>query len=391
MAETLAPLVYGTVVGRFLAMVADSKDDADIFPDAVPLTGSIVFTPEVNAVHVRTATPAPATVLPMPIKAELDAQGYISLNGVRGISLLASNDPSTIPSGFKYTVSFTNVRHGESIVRYADFPIEVLAGQTVDLTLVAPATGTGATVVVATTSALNQAIAEAETRIIAALASSGSGGSTGPDLTQEVADARFVADNAYRMADEGKSAAAAADQNADEAYLLASQGVSAAENAAIVAARAEGKADAASGAASTADGKAVAAGTAATGASSAAATADGKAVAAQATATNAASAASTADGKAVAAQTTATNAASAAATADGKAVTAGQAAAAAQATANAAYVKPQGGIVEADLASAVTSKLNAMPTVLVLASSTSTVPAGTPANTLVITPSAATA
>lgn len=143
MAETLSPLVYGKVVGRFLAAVGDSTDDADVYPDAVPLSGTVTFTPSAAALLVPVASPDPATVLPVPVVTTLDAGGYISINSQRGVYLLATNDPSVNPQGYTYDVSFSGLSVNGQSVKYADIQIQVLANQTTDLTLVTPVAASG--------------------------------------------------------------------------------------------------------------------------------------------------------------------------------------------------------------------------------------------------------
>lgn len=138
MAETLSPLVYGRVVGRFLAMVGDTSDDPDAYPDAIPLQGTLTFTARPTSMLVQTAQPTPATIVPFPVTATLDSQGYLTRNGVQGVWLLASNDPSVNPTGFTYTVSFTNLSAQGQGVNYAPFDFQVPAGGSVDLSLVAP-------------------------------------------------------------------------------------------------------------------------------------------------------------------------------------------------------------------------------------------------------------
>lgn len=148
MVETLSPLVYGKVVGRFLAMVGDSTADADAFPDAVPVSGFVTFTARPSSVLVQSGVPAPATVLPFPVTATLDSDGYLSRNGARGVWLVASDDPSVNPTGFTYTVTFSNLAAAGSAVQYGAFDISVPAGGTVDLTLVAPLSATVGQIVI---------------------------------------------------------------------------------------------------------------------------------------------------------------------------------------------------------------------------------------------------
>ncbi len=148
MVETLSPLVYGKVVGRFLAIVGDSNSDLDLDPDAIPLTGTVTFVPRPSSVLVQTAQPAPATVLPMTVTATLDASGYISRNGQQGVYLVATNDPSVNPTNFTYTVNFLNFAAAGVGVSYGSFDISVPANGTVDLALVAPLSATVGQIVV---------------------------------------------------------------------------------------------------------------------------------------------------------------------------------------------------------------------------------------------------
>lgn len=140
MVETLYPLAYGRVTGRFLAAVGDSTDDTDVLPDAVPVSGTVTFTPSAAALLVPSATPDPATVLPVPVTCTLDDQGYLSRNGVRGVWLMATNDVSVNPTGYTYTVSFTGLNAAGQSVKYSDFSISVLSATTQDLSVLAPVT-----------------------------------------------------------------------------------------------------------------------------------------------------------------------------------------------------------------------------------------------------------
>jgi hypothetical protein len=126
---------YGTVTGRFLATVADTTGDPDNFPDEVPVTGKVRFTPSVSAVIAETEG---AIVLPTPITADLDSEGYISLNGVRGVSLIATNSTGINPTDFTYTLAFIDLKYGTTALTYRSFNIELPANTTVDLSDVTP-------------------------------------------------------------------------------------------------------------------------------------------------------------------------------------------------------------------------------------------------------------
>lgn len=142
MVEQLPVIKYGTVSGRFLAAAADSKADSDANPDGYPITGQVSFTPSVSALIIDSALP-PVTVLPVKITADLDAAGYISLNGARGITLVATDDDNTNPRDFTYLVEFsglkfTNADGFSTSVSYRAFSITIPAGTNTDLALTAP-------------------------------------------------------------------------------------------------------------------------------------------------------------------------------------------------------------------------------------------------------------
>ncbi len=124
---------FGTVTGRFLAIVADGPADSDTEPDLVPVTGQVRFTPSLAA-----GVADRAIVLPTPITAELDSQGYVSLNGTRGVTLIATNSTGINPSQFTYAVSFIDLRYGGIPLTYRSFSFELPAGTTVDLSEAAP-------------------------------------------------------------------------------------------------------------------------------------------------------------------------------------------------------------------------------------------------------------
>lgn len=131
---------YGTVTGRFLASVADTAGDPDLDPDVVPITGKVRFTPSVSAVIASTER---AIVLPTPVVADLDADGYISLNGSRGVNLVATDSTGITPTGFTYTVAFLDLKYGSTALAYNGYSMALPAGTTVDLSDVAPIPSSG--------------------------------------------------------------------------------------------------------------------------------------------------------------------------------------------------------------------------------------------------------
>ena len=126
---------FGTVTGRILATIADRPSDGNVEPDVVPVSGTVRFTPSVNA---AISSSEGAIVLPTPIDAYLDDQGYLSLNGVRGVSLVATDSPDLNPTGFTYTVSFIDLKFDKFALAYKSFSMALPAGSTVDLATVTP-------------------------------------------------------------------------------------------------------------------------------------------------------------------------------------------------------------------------------------------------------------
>lgn len=133
MVETLPQLTYGKIVGRFLAAVGDGTD-TDLYPDEVPLTGTVTFTPSASTIVIATATPDPVTVFPNPITATLDANGYITdPSGNRGIFLIATDNPATNPTNFTYNVSIRVALGAGAPYSATSKDIAVPAGSVTDL------------------------------------------------------------------------------------------------------------------------------------------------------------------------------------------------------------------------------------------------------------------
>lgn len=119
---------YGTITGRFMEAVIDSAD-ADLFPDGVPASGSVTFTPAVSRVVITGGDTEPMTVILQPIQAKLDDEGYVSSpTGERYINLVSGQSPDMIPSDFTYRV---DIRVGR--MKFEPFDIEVPANTVIDL------------------------------------------------------------------------------------------------------------------------------------------------------------------------------------------------------------------------------------------------------------------
>lgn len=126
---TLQPAKYGKVVGRLLAVVGDGPDEdehpvAGGYPDAVPLQGSVTFTPRASTILVAGATPSPVTAFPAAISAQLDENGYLTLNGKRGVFLLCPGQ-ETNPTSFTYRVRYSLTLDGKPVAA-PEFDIELV-------------------------------------------------------------------------------------------------------------------------------------------------------------------------------------------------------------------------------------------------------------------------
>ena len=98
-----------------------------------PLLGTVTFTPTVKALLVPGA-PKPFTALPRPTIATLDGDGDLSVGGVKGVQLVATNDPGTNPSGnWNYTVSFDLSDEYGHALAYSSFTINAPSGVAANL------------------------------------------------------------------------------------------------------------------------------------------------------------------------------------------------------------------------------------------------------------------
>lgn len=147
------PPASGKVVGRFLVAIGDGVD-ADVLPDGAVPTGTITFTPTVKKVLIANGSPDPFTFELQPVSATIDASGYLTFNGQTGVWLVATNDPSTNPPDFNWTVQY-NIVYSGGVIDSSKFDIKVpiaLAGDATtwtDLARVSPvpsSTGSAITV-----------------------------------------------------------------------------------------------------------------------------------------------------------------------------------------------------------------------------------------------------
>lgn len=130
---------YGTVVGQFLASIADGPD-ADKRPEGVPMSGTVTFMPSPGYVIDYSATPNPVTILKTPIICRLDDEGYVCAPYAsaesplsRGVVLVATDDPDLQPVGWNWTVMYNLIDPYGQQVAMPSQSINVPADTVVDL------------------------------------------------------------------------------------------------------------------------------------------------------------------------------------------------------------------------------------------------------------------
>ena len=142
---------YGTVIGQYIASVADGSDP-DKDPDSVPLSGTVSFIASTPYVLDTTASPNPVTIAKTEIKCPLDSEGYLcspyaSTTSAlsRGVMLVATDDPDVNPVGWNWTVIYNLRTPDGTKVSLPTHSIEVPTGATVDLTSAMPVPTSGGT------------------------------------------------------------------------------------------------------------------------------------------------------------------------------------------------------------------------------------------------------
>jgi hypothetical protein len=128
-----AGLSHCHVTGKFAYVAADTFADTGDNPDWIPMQGTAEIQPNfLNGKDVNVANKM--TFFHEPIVVTLDADGDISLNGIKGVYLLAGGTGIT-PVGFNYLVTFHIHKAGTTKeTSYGPFNFDVVPGGEVDLT-----------------------------------------------------------------------------------------------------------------------------------------------------------------------------------------------------------------------------------------------------------------
>lgn len=155
MTQLPSNITFGTIVGQFIASMSDSIDE-DFNPDAVPMGGTITFTPSAATVKNVAATPNPITIIKTPIVGVLDDQGYLCTNQYdpdtyklrRGVILVATDNPNLNPKDWTWIVSYKLTLDGQAIASPAAHPLLIPSGSIQDLAEVAPISSSNGTPVI---------------------------------------------------------------------------------------------------------------------------------------------------------------------------------------------------------------------------------------------------
>lgn len=146
---------YGVVVGQFIASMGDTSDEGRE-PDAVPMGGTITFTPSIVSVKNVSIQPNPVTVIKTAVVGVLDEEGFLCNNVIdtstglrqRGVPLVATDDPDINPTGWTWTANYNLTLNGVPVAGPGKHSFEVPMGMDTDLTVVSPvSTSTGAPIV----------------------------------------------------------------------------------------------------------------------------------------------------------------------------------------------------------------------------------------------------
>lgn len=134
-----ANLTYCNVEGNFAAFIADGLD-ANNLPDWEAMSGTCEITANIPYGQ-NFALGEKRTFFPRPITCQIDADGDLSRNGVKGVTLLASG-PSISPASFTYKIKFNLTPPGEETpVAYGPFDLNVIPGGTVNVVDAVPVAG----------------------------------------------------------------------------------------------------------------------------------------------------------------------------------------------------------------------------------------------------------
>jgi hypothetical protein len=134
---------YGQVRWRAVTAGADGGD-VDAEPDAIPVTGTVKFTPSAPVLLAPDAD-EPITVFPLTVTYTIDSDGILRDSQGRDlITLVATDSADLTPTGWQWKATY-NLNGG---ISRGSFSFDLPAGTVVDLTRVSPVSSSNGTPII---------------------------------------------------------------------------------------------------------------------------------------------------------------------------------------------------------------------------------------------------
>ena len=125
--EWPSDLGYATITGQLVYADSDGTDP-DQAPDIVPASGSVLVSPLVPSISYLGAN-GHKVLVARAIRADLDDEGFVTVNGRRGITVPAVDSDKLRPRGFGYSITILPV----SGTRPTELVVYPKAGDVVDI------------------------------------------------------------------------------------------------------------------------------------------------------------------------------------------------------------------------------------------------------------------
>ena len=125
--EWPSDLGYATITGQLVYADSDGTDP-DQAPDIVPVSGSVLVSPLVPSISYL-GEKGHKVLVARAIRADLDDEGFVTVNGRRGITVPAVDSDKLRPRGFGYSITILPV----SGTRPTELVVYPKAGDVVDI------------------------------------------------------------------------------------------------------------------------------------------------------------------------------------------------------------------------------------------------------------------
>ena len=125
--EWPSDLGYATITGQLVYADSDGTDP-DQAPDIVPASGSVLVSPLVPSISYL-GEKGHKVLVARAIRADLDDEGFVTVNGCRGITVPAVDSDKLRPRGFGYSITILPV----SGTRPTELVVYPKAGDVVDI------------------------------------------------------------------------------------------------------------------------------------------------------------------------------------------------------------------------------------------------------------------